>query len=45
MKTVLLEKYFRGETSIEEETIIVNWANESKENMQAFLKERATFDT
>ena len=45
MKNGLLEKYFKGETSEPEETIIVNWANESKENMDSFLKERMVYDT
>ena len=45
MKTGLLEKYFRGEASEMEEAIIVEWANQSEENMKVFLKEREVFDT
>lgn len=44
MRTGKLEKYFRGEASEIEEAAIVEWANQSKENMDTFLNERMIFD-
>lgn len=40
MEKELLHKYFRGETSTEEEKLIMDWAEASPENYAAYLKER-----
>ena len=44
MKTELLHKYFRGETTEKEENQIVEWVESSVENKEHFLKERMLFD-
>ena len=44
MKTELLHKYFRGETTEKEESQIVEWTESSAENKERFLKERMLFD-
>ena len=44
MKTELLHKYFRGETTEKEENQIVEWTESSAENKERFLKERMLFD-
>ena len=44
MKTELLHKYFRGETTEKEESQIVEWTESSAENKERFLKERMMFD-
>lgn len=44
MKTKLLHKYFRGETTEKEESQIVEWTESSAENKERFLKERMLFD-
>lgn len=38
MKTELLHKYFRGETTEKEENQIVEWVESSVENKEHFLK-------
>lgn len=40
MKKELLHKYFTGETSEEEEKLIMDWAEASPENYQLYLQER-----
>ena len=40
MERELLHKYFRGETSAEEEKQIMDWAEASPENHAVYLKER-----
>lgn len=40
MKKELLHKYFRGETSIQEEKRIMDWCEASADNHQTYLEER-----
>ena len=40
MNTDLLHKYFKGETTEQEESLIVEWVEESAENKARYLKER-----
>lgn len=40
----LLYKYFRGETSPEEELSIIDWTEESEDNYKEFLRERRLYD-
>ncbi len=44
MNQELLHKYFKGETSIQEEQRIIDWVEASEENRQWYLKERMLFD-
>lgn len=44
MNQELLHKYFKGNTSVEEEKRILNWVDESEENRKALQKERMLFD-
>jgi len=44
MQQELLHKYFKNETSIEEEKIILDWIEESEDNKNTFRKERMLFD-
>lgn len=44
MDQYLLHKYFKNETSIEEEIKILDWIEESEENKSTFRKERMLFD-
>lgn len=44
MKTELLHKYFKGETTGKEESQIVEWVESSAENKERFFKERMLFD-
>lgn len=44
MNQGLLHKYFRGDTSTEEEKRILDWVDESEENRKALHKERLLFD-
>ena len=44
MNQELLHKYFKGDTSVEEEKLIVDWVDESEENRKALQKERMLFD-
>ena len=38
MNQDLLHKYFKGETSVDEEKRILNWVDESEENRTAFIR-------
>ncbi len=40
----LLYKFFEGKTSIEEETRVLDWVDQSPENHQEFLADRAFYD-
>ena len=40
MNQDLLHKYFKGETSVDEEKRILNWVDESEENRKTLQKER-----
>lgn len=40
----LLHKYFRGEASTEEEKLILDWVDESEENLHSFQNERLLYD-
>lgn len=40
MDTKLLHKYFQGQTSKEEEKLIMDWAESSPQNYRTYLKER-----
>ena len=44
MNQDLLHKYFKGETSVDEEKRILNWVDESEENRKTLQKERMLFD-
>ena len=44
MNTDLLHKYFKGETTEQEESLIVEWVEESAENKARYLKERMLYD-
>lgn len=44
MNTDLLHKYFKGETTEQEESLIVEWVEESAENKACYLKERMLYD-
>lgn len=44
MEQSLLHKYFKGETSIEEEKRILDWIDESEENLHSFQNERLLYD-
>ena len=44
MNQDLLHKYFKGETSVDEEKRILNWVDESEENRKPLQKERMLFD-
>lgn len=44
MEQSLLHKYFKGETSIEEEKRILDWIDESEENRHTFQNERLLYD-
>lgn len=44
MNQELLHKYFKGNTSVEEEKRILDWVDESEENRRALQKERMLFD-
>lgn len=44
MKQELLYKYFKGESSIEEEMELLNWLDESEENRTIFSNERLVYD-
>lgn len=44
MEQELLHKYFRNESSVEEEKLILDWVEASAENRKAFEKERMLFD-
>ncbi len=44
MNHELLTKYFKGETSIEEEKKILDWIDLSEENAERFRKERLIYD-
>lgn len=44
MNQELLHKYFKGDTSTEEEKRILDWVDESAENRKALQKERMLFD-
>ncbi|MCC8187157.1 MAG: FecR domain-containing protein [Bacteroides sp.] len=44
MNHELLTKYFKGETSVEEEKIILDWVEQSEENTERFRKERLIYD-
>ena len=44
MNQELLYKYFKGETSIDEEKQILDWVEANDENREAFLKERMLYD-
>ena len=39
MNQDLLHKYFKGETSVDEEKRILNWVDESEENRKTLQKE------
>ena len=40
MEKELLHKYFRGETSPQEEKLIMDWAEASGDNYREYLEER-----
>jgi len=40
----LLHKYFKGNTTVEEEKCILSWVNESEENRWTLQKEHMLFD-
>lgn len=44
MEQSLLHKYFKGETSIEDEKRILDWIDESEENRHTFQNERLLYD-
>lgn len=44
MNTDLLNKYFKGESTEQEENLIVKWVEENAANKELFLKERMLFD-
>lgn len=44
MNQELLHKYFKGDTSIEEEKQILDWVDEGEENRKVLQKERMLFD-
>lgn len=44
MTQELLHKYFKGDTTIEEEKRILSWVDESEENRKTLQKERMLFD-
>ena len=44
MNQELLHKYFKGDTSVEEEKQILDWVDEAEENRKALQKERMLFD-
>lgn len=44
MNQELLHKYFKGNTSVEEEKRILDWVDESEENRKTLQKERMLFD-
>lgn len=44
MNQELIDKYFKGTASIEEEKQILDWVEASEENRETFLKERMLFD-
>lgn len=44
MNQELLYKYFKANTTFEEEEEILNWIEESEENRETFLKERRLYD-
>lgn len=44
MNQELLHKYFKGDTSVEEEKLILNWVDEAEENRKTLQKERMLFD-
>lgn len=44
MNQELLYKYFKANTTLEEEEEILNWIEESEENRETFLKERRLYD-
>lgn len=45
MEQATLYKYFRGETSVEEEKAILDWVESSEENLLTFQNERLLYDT
>ena len=44
MDKELLNKYFKGEASREEEIQIINWTNQSQENLEEFLNEHRMYN-
>ncbi len=44
MTQELLHKYFKGNTTVEEEKRILDWVDESEENRRTLQKERMLFD-
>ncbi|WP_291592996.1 FecR family protein [Bacteroides sp.] len=44
MNQELLHKYFKGNTTVEEEKRILNWVDESENNRKTLLNERMLFD-
>ena len=44
MDKELLNKYFKGEASREEEIQIINWTNQSQENLEEFPNEHRMYN-
>lgn len=44
MNREILQRFFEGETSIDEEKLIRQWIEQSKENEKILLEERVTYD-